>query len=161
MPQGKLVQGNAAKARARIEGDPMWIAARAVCAIVHLGIAGIVGSAGAHAQTVRNSPTVALRSGESAELGPVYWVVNCRSILKSTPAAEILDGPPGVSLAIKTAMVIPRSQRCAKEVPGGTLVITAGNIEDPSYTTLTIRITYRGPDGLRTSSQIYNLSLLP
>ena len=96
-----------------------------------------------------------------AELGPLYWVVNCRSVLKSTPEAEILDGPPGVSVAIKAAQVTPRAQRCSKPVPGGTLVITAGNIEDASYTTLTVRITYRGRDGDRKPSVIYNLSLLP
>ncbi len=78
----------------------MRIGARTVLAIVHLGIAGTVGSAG-YAQTIINSPTIALRSGESAELGATYWVVNCRSILKSTPEVEILDGPPGVSVGIK------------------------------------------------------------
>ena len=139
----------------------MRIGARTVLAIVHLGIAGIVGSAGAHAQTITNSPTIALKSGESIELGDLFWAVNCRSVLKSTPEAEILDGPPGISVAVKAAMVTPRAQRCPKPVPGGTLVITAGNIEDPSYTTLTIRITYRGPDGDRKSSVVYNISLFP
>jgi hypothetical protein len=38
-------------------------------------------------------------------------------------------------------MVTPRGQGCAKEVPGGKLVITAGEIEDPSKTPLTIRVT--------------------
>jgi hypothetical protein len=112
-------------------------------------------------KTITNSPSLALRSGESAELGQLYWVVNCRSVLKSTPEAEILDGPPGVSVAVKTAMVTPRVQRCANSVPGGTLVITVGNIEDHSYTTLTIRTTFRGREGVRTTSQIYNLSLFP
>ena len=139
----------------------MRIELRAAITIVHLGIAGIVGSAGAHAQTITNSPTIALRGGESAELADIYWVVNCRSVLKSTPEAEILDGPPGVSVAIKAAMVTPRVQRCPKAVPGGKLVITAGDIEDHSYTTLTIRITYHGRDGDRKPSVIYNLSLFP
>jgi hypothetical protein len=137
----------------------MRIAARAVCAIVYLGIASIVGSA--DAQTITNSPTIALRSGESAELVQLYWVVNCRSVLKSTPEAEMLDGPPGVSLAVKAGMVTPRAQRCPNQVAGGTLVITAGNIEDPSYTTLTVRLTFRGRDGVRTPSQVYNISLFP
>src|SRR5215831_8674804 len=139
----------------------MWIGARTVLAIVHLGIASTVGSVGAHAQTITNSPTIALRSGESAELGALFWAVNCRSVLKSTPEAEILDGPPGISVAVKAAMVTPRAQRCPKPVPGGTLVVTAGEIEDHSYTTLTIRIIYHGRDGDRKSSLIYNLSLFP
>ena len=139
----------------------MRIELRAAITIVLLGIAGTVGSAAAHAQTITNSPSIALRSGESAELGPLYWVVNCRSVLNSTPEAEILDGPPGVSVATKAAMVTPRAQRCPKPVAGAMLVITAGNIEDHSYTTLTIRVTYRGRDGDRKSSAIYNLSLFP
>jgi hypothetical protein len=139
----------------------MRIDARTLAAIVHLGIGGIWGSAGTHAQTITNSPTISLKSGESVDLGEIYWVVNCRSVLKSTPEAEILDGPPGVSVAIKAAMVTPRAQRCSKPVPGGMLVITAGNIEDPSYTTLTIRVTYHGRDSDRKPSLTYNLSLFP
>jgi len=139
----------------------MRIGLKSIITIVHLGIAGVVSGAGALAQTITNSPTIAIKSGESANLGDIYWVVNCRSVLKSTPEAEILDGPPGISVAVKAAMVTPRAQRCPRPVPGGTLVITAGNIEDPSYTTLTIRITYRGPDGDRKSSVVYNISLFP
>lgn len=139
----------------------MQIDARILAAIVHLGIASILGSAVSHAQTITNSPTIALKSGESVELGDLFWVVNCRSVLKSTPEAEILDGPPAVSVAVKAAMVTPRAQRCPKPVPGGTLVITAGGIEDVSYTALTIRITYRGRDGDRKPSLTYNLSLFP
>lgn len=139
----------------------MGIWARTSAAIVHLAIAGILGSAGAHAQTITNSPILALKSGESTELGDVFWVVNCRSVLKSTPEAEIVDGPPGVSVAVKAAQVMPRAQRCSKPVAGGTLVLTAGNIEDPSYTALTIRITYHGRDGERKSSLVYNLSVFP
>ncbi len=137
------------------------IATKAVLTIVHLGIVGVVGSAEAHAQTITNSPTIALKSGESVELGQIYWVVNCRSVLNGTPEAEILDGPPGVSVAIKAAMVTPRAQRCSKPVSGGMLLITAGSIEDPSYTTLTVRVTYRSRDGVRKPSLTYNLSLIP
>jgi hypothetical protein len=138
----------------------MWIGARTLAAIIHLGIAGL-GSLVVCAQTITNSPTIALRSGESAELEGLFWVVNCESVLKSTPEAEVLDGPPGVSVAVNAAMVTARAQRCPNPVPGGMLVITAGNIEDASYTTLAIRITYRGQDGDRKPSLIYNLMLIP
>jgi hypothetical protein len=144
-----------------LEDQPMRIGVRAVLTIVHLGVAGILGSVAAHAQTIRGSATIALKSGESAEVGDLYFVTNCRSILKSTPEVEILDGPPGVSVAVKAAMVIPRTQRCANQVSGGKLVITAGDIEDPSYTPLTVRVTYRTRDGDRKFSQVYNLSLFP
>jgi hypothetical protein len=136
----------------------MRIGVRAVLTIVHLGI---VGSAVAHAQTITGSATIALKSGETAEVGDLLWVINCRSILRSTPEVEVLDGPPGVSVTVKAAMVTPRVQRCANQVPGGKLVITAQNIEDPSYTPLTIRVTYRTRDGDRKFSHVYNLSLFP
>jgi hypothetical protein len=145
----------------KLEDQPMRIGIRAVLTILHLGVAGILGGSAAHAQTIRGSATIALKSGESAEVGDLYFVTNCRSILKGTPDVEILDGPPGISVAIKAAMVIPRAQRCSNQVPGGKLLITAGNIEDASYTPLTIRVTYRTRDGDRKFSQVYNLSLFP
>jgi hypothetical protein len=131
---------------------------RAVLTILHIGIAGC---AAAHAQTITGSATIALRSGESAEIGDLYWVTNCKSILKNTPEVEILDGPPGISVEIKAAMVIPRAQRCSNQVPGGKLVISAEKIEDPSYTPLTIRVTYHTRDGDRKSGLVLNLSLFP
>jgi hypothetical protein len=136
----------------------MRIGVRAVLTILHLGIAGY---AAAHAQTITGSATIALRSGESAEIGDLYWVTNCKSILKNTPEVEILDGPPGISVEIKAAMVIPRAQRCSNQVPGGKLVISAEKIEDPSYTPLTIRVTYHTRDGDRKSGLVLNLSLFP
>jgi hypothetical protein len=136
----------------------MRIGVRAVLTILHVGIAG---SAAAHAQTITGSATIALRSGESAEIGDLYWVTNCKSILKNTPEVEILDGPPGISVDIKAAMVTPRAQRCSNQVPGGKLVISAEKIEDPSYTPLTIRVTYHTRDGDRKSGLVLNLSLFP
>ena len=124
-------------------------------------VAVFLGSAAAHAQTVTGSPSLALKSGESTEVGNVYWVSNCKSLLKSTPEAEVLDGPPGVAVTIKEAMVLPRIQNCASRVPGGTLVVTAKDIEDPSYTRLTVRITYKTKDGDRKFSHVFNVSLLP
>jgi hypothetical protein len=109
----------------------MRIGVGAVLTILHLGIVGIAGSAAAHAQTITGSATIALKSGESAEVGDLYFVTNCRSILKGTPDVEILDGPPGISVAIKAAMVTPRAQRCSNQVPGGKLVISADKDRGP------------------------------
>jgi hypothetical protein len=125
------------------------------------GLAVCLAGAPAHAQTVAVSASLALKSGESTEVGNVYWVSHCKSILKSTPEVEILDGPPGVSVAIKEAMVLPRQQSCASKVPGGTLVVSAKDIEDPSHTRMTVRILYKTKDGDRKFSHIINLSLIP
>jgi hypothetical protein len=128
--------------------------------IVFLG-AAIVAGTQAQAQTIIGSPTVALKSGETIELGLVYYISRCRSSLTSTPEAEILEGPSQVAVSVKQEMVLPRYQQCASRVPGGKLMITAKEIEDPSYSSLTVRVTYKTKDGERKLSQIFNLHLLP
>jgi len=116
----------------------------------------------AEAQTIFGSGTLALKNGETLEVGQLYWVSpQCRSLLKSIPQAEILDGPPGVSVTVKEAMVLPRRQNCASKISGGLLMISAKDIEDESYTKLTIRITYNTRDGERKFSEVLNLSLMP
>jgi hypothetical protein len=67
-------------------------------------VALAMASAPATAQTVVGSASLALKNGESVEVGPVYFVQNCKSILKSTPEVEILDGPAGVEATIKEAI---------------------------------------------------------
>ena len=52
-------------------------------------------------------------------------------------------------------------ERCASRVKGGTLVITAKDIEEPSFGELTVRITFRTLDGDHKQSLVYNLSLFP
>ena len=126
-----------------------------------LAIVGIVGRAQAHAQTIRGSASIALKSGESVEVGDLYYAINCRSLLKSAPEVEVLEGPPGVTATIKEAMVLPRASNCAKRVLGGTLVLTAKDIEDPSYTPLTLRFIFKTKDGERKLSHVFNLSLIP
>ena len=45
---------------------------------------------------------------------------------------------------VKEGDVIPRNQGCANKVPGGTLLLTAPmEIEDPSFTRLIVRVTYK------------------
>ena len=127
------------------------------------GLAACLASPPAQAQTMTlaGSQSLALKSGESTEVGNVYYVTNCKSLLKSTPEVEILDGPPGVSASIKEAMVLPRFQNCPAKVSGGTLVVSAKDIEDSSYSRLTLRIIYKTKDGDRKVSHVFNLSLIP
>jgi hypothetical protein len=107
------------------------------------------------------APTIALKSGESTEVGNLYWVENCKSMLTATPEVEILDGPPGVTASVKEAMVLARLQKCARPVKGGKLIISADNIEESSISTLTVRVTYNTRDGDRKRSQVFNLELFP
>src|SRR5262245_39294993 len=64
-----------------------------------------VSGGGVQAQTIQFTvKDVALKSGESAELGDVFYIsASCKSLLKATPEVEILDGPPGVTAAINPA----------------------------------------------------------
>jgi hypothetical protein len=119
-------------------------------------------SAGAQAQTITGTPNVALKNGESFELADAYWISsNCKSMLVSTPEVEVLDGPPGITVAVREAMVTPRFWNCAKPIKGGKVTISAKDIEEPSYTTLTIRFKLKTKEGERQYSQVYNISLFP
>ena len=132
------------------------------CIIPCLGIAALVGISSAWSQTITSgAPTIALRNGESTELGVLYWISRCRSLLKDTPEAELLEGPPSLSVSVKKDMVLPRYQSCPNKVPGAKLLVSAKDIEDPSLSRITIRVTFRTKDGDRQLSQVYNLSLLP
>jgi hypothetical protein len=119
----------------------MPIGLRSICAAFSLCVTVILGASAASAQTLTGAPTIALKSGETTELGNLYWVVNCRSQIKSTPTVEVIDGPPGIAVTVKDAMVVPRSGGCAKPVAGGKMMIAANDIEDYSHTRLTIRVT--------------------
>lgn len=122
----------------------------------------IAGTASAPAQSiVWNAETIALKSGETAAVGDVYWVANCKSVLRGTPKAEIVEGPPGLTVTVKEAMVAPRANGCPNKVAGGTLMMSAKDVEDPSVSALTIRITYPTKDGDRQRGHVFNLSLLP
>ena len=122
-----------------------------------------VSGGGVQAQTIQFTvKDVALKSGESVELGDVFYIsTNCKSVLKATPEVEILDGPPGVTAAINPAKVVPRGLGCAKPVSGGKLVITAKDIQEPSYTRMVHRINYKTLSGDRQSSVNINISLFP
>lgn len=113
---------------------------------------------GANAQAQNR---VALKSGDSIELGTVYWVANCRSIMVGLPEIEILEGPPEVTLSIKAGPVLPRRQNCAATVPGGTLIATAKDIKEPGEAKLTYRVKYKTKDGDRQRGNVFNISLFP
>lgn len=109
----------------------------------------------------QNIQEVAIKNGETLELGALYSVRNCRSILKSPPIVEILDGPPQVTVGVKEAMVLPRTQQCAKEVKGGILTITAKDVTEPMRARMTIRIRYPSGDGDHPRSRTLNLAMFP
>jgi len=119
-------------------------------------------STGVSAQSWQmNTQSFAMKSGETTEVGDIYWVINCRSQLTSTPEVTIMDGPPGITAAIEEAMVTPRFQQCPKPVKGGKLKLTAGTIDDQTNSLMTLRIRYKTRDGDRDRSMSFTIALFP
>jgi hypothetical protein len=136
----------------------MHVGTKPFAVFFSLALATSVGTAEVHAQTGQR---IALKDGESVELGKVYYVSNCRSIMVGIPEIEVLEGPQEVTLAIKEGMVLPRRQNCANKVPGGTVVATAKDVKERSDAKLTYRLKYKTKDGERQTSSVYNFSLFP
>ena len=123
----------------------------------------VLANADAKAQTI-SFPThnIALKGGESVELGDVYQIsADCKSLLKATPQVEILDGPAGVTAAIKEAMVVPRYYGCTKPIPGGKLIITANEVEEYGRARMVLRIKMKTSVGDRQHSRDVNITLIP
>jgi len=137
----------------------MRIALMAILAMVEFALAGI--TIGAAAQAQADVRRLGVKSGENIELGPVYWVVNCRSIMIGLPEIEILEGPPELTLSIKEAQVLPRRQGCAAPVAGGTLMLGAKSVTERTEAKLTFRLKYKTKDGDRQISNSYIVSLFP
>ena len=128
-------------------------------ALVSLTLASILGSAPADAQGPPSR--LALKNGETIEVGSVYWVANCRSVMIGLPEVEILEGPTAVTLSIKEEEVLPRRQGCAAKVPGGRLMMSVKDITEQTEAKVTYRLNYKTKDGPRQTSQSYILSLFP
>lgn len=138
-----------------------WL--KPVPALAVLCLLCCLGGSVAKAQTIQMSVrNVALKNGETMEFGDVYLIsTECRSLLTATPEVEVMDGPPGVEVTIKQAMVVPRVYSCAKPVSGGKMTITAKDVEDYSYSRMVLRIKYKTRSGERQQSQHINLTLFP
>lgn len=150
-------------------GAPFDLAGAAMCSrlasIVTCSILcfALVMGASARAQTIHMSVSdIALKNGENIEFGDVYFIAaNCSSLLTATPEVEIVDGPPGVAVTVKRAMVVPRFYGCAKPVAGGKIMIAAKDVEDYSYSRMVLRVTYKTRSGNWQRSQHINVALFP
>jgi hypothetical protein len=116
-------------------------------------------AAGAYAQ--QNPRLIALKSGESVDLGNFFVVTNCKSVLIGKPSVEVLEGPDQLTLSFREEMVLPRSFNCPKPVPGGIVVATAGDVKEPVEGKLTFRLKYNTKMGERQTSNTYIVSLYP
>jgi hypothetical protein len=111
--------------------------------------------------TVPQTRTIALKSGETQELSPVYWIVACKSTVIGEPQVEIMEGPTELSLAIRPGMVVPRVQGCTNQVSGGTMVVAATDIAERKTAKLVYRVKFKTRDGDRQVAQTYAVELFP
>ncbi|HEY1246023.1 MAG TPA: hypothetical protein VGF29_14445 [Hyphomicrobiaceae bacterium] len=108
-----------------------------------------------------SAQVVSLKNGETAQLGTVYWVANCKSLLKSFAGVDVLEAPSGVSLSIKKDMVYARRQNCPEKVPGGIVMATAKGVKASVSGALKYRVRYNTLDGPQQSSHSVTINLYP
>jgi hypothetical protein len=137
----------------------MQSGAKLLSACLGLGFAAVACSTVAQAQQpVRQ---LALKNGESVDIGTFYFVLNCRSILTALPMAELLEGPPQLSVAVTEAMIVPRAEQCPNEVKGGRVTLSAKDVTQRSEAQITIRLKFPTKDGERQGSRQYKVTLFP
>ena len=102
-----------------------------------------------------------LKSNENVDLNPVYWVSNCQSLLKSFVGVDVLEGPPGITLAIRDEEVLPRRQHCPNKVLGGTVVASVKGVPVKASGTLKYRVRYNTANGVQQSNHTVQMSLYP
>jgi hypothetical protein len=101
-----------------------------------------------------------LKAGESADLHAVYWIANCKSTLRDFGAVEILEGPPGVELAVRKEEVMAVRQGCPDKIAGGMVVLTAKSVEANWSGVVKYRVNYKTYDGDRQSNHQRKLQLI-
>jgi hypothetical protein len=124
----------------------------------------VSGDAGAQQGALPTAPqvrTIALKSGESTELTPVYSVMNCKSMSIAPPEVEVLEGPPELTVTIRPGMVVPRNQGCTNQVSGGTVIAAAKDVQAKKSARLVYRVKYKTKDGDRQNAQIFSVELFP
>ena len=124
-------------------------------------VAVILFSTGAFVQAAQ---TIALKSGETAEITSLSWVVlsNCRSVVKGPMTVEVLDGPPEVTASIREQKVIAHGQNCEKKVDGGILLLTSPKeIKERTEAKTILRVKFPTADGVFQKSFDIDLILIP
>jgi hypothetical protein len=152
--------GSAAKSTIFLSFRNMSTWSNAARFVLILGVWIFSDTPGAHAQIKVSD--IALKSGESAEMGKIYWIVRggtCKSTLEKIESIEILEGPPELTVTVREEMVLPNE--CTKKVPGGMVVLSAKDVKAPVHGKLVYRVKYKTKDGDRQSSYIYNVALYP
>ena len=117
----------------------------------------------ANAQTIHIPVRdIVLKNGETTEFGNLWFISrDCKSLMSGTPQVEIVEGPPGVTVEVRPAQVVPRELSCANPIAGGKLFIAARGVEEYSRSTMVLRVTYKTRDGDRQRAQHISVTLFP
>ena len=112
--------------------------------------------------SAQTSPSfeIVLKSGETAEVTELWYMSACKSLMKSTPEVEVLDGPPGVTAVVTQKMVLPRNAGCSKRISGALLSVKAGEITEDSTTDMRIRVRYNTVEGRRDRGMTIRVVLI-
>lgn len=102
-----------------------------------------------------------IKGGETLEMYSVWSVARCRSRITAAPTVELLEGPPQLKLWVEPALVTASRLNCTTPTPGGKLMVTAGTVEQPIETRMTLRVTYKTAEGDRHVGRVFNVSLFP
>lgn len=115
-------------------------------------------SVAAAAQTAPVTP-IAIKGGETVDIGPIYWVNSqtCQSLSTTKSDVEILEGPPGITIDVKEDMVIPVAYGCKNKIKGGHIMLTVPEGVETSAARLIIRLTHHAKDGDHKRGMVYNL----
>jgi hypothetical protein len=106
--------------------------------------------------------TVALKSGETVELGNLWWVASCRSLLTGPMRVEILQGPPEITASIREQNIVPHNLNCAKPVNGGVLLLTAAkDVQTKIQANVVLRVKYPTVDGEKQKSFDLDAIIVP
>jgi hypothetical protein len=126
---------------------------RRIAALVLALAVGLSGAAIAQSVTVKG--------GQSVDVGPVYWIENCTSMLEGFSGIVLTSGPPGVVLSLRKENVIAARQQCKQPVPGATVVATTPVVTQPVSGTLKYQVTYLTRNGKRTSDHSREITITP
>jgi hypothetical protein len=141
----------------------MRLRLKPILALASFALACFTGNGIANSQTIHIPVRdIVLKNGETTEFADLWYISrDCKSLMTGTPGVEVMEGPPGVSVEIRPAQVVPRSVSCANPIAGGKLFIAAQRVEEYSRSTMVLRVTYKTRNGDRQKAEHISVTLFP
>jgi hypothetical protein len=128
---------------------------RSVCGQVAFALAAVPSIVWAQ----EYSATLSAKIGETLDVFPVYWVGNCQSRLVKFEGIDVLEGPSGVTLALREQKVFARRQNCPNQIPGAVVTLTVQTAAAKFSGPVAFRVRYFTEDGRTQSSHRIKLDV--